>query len=192
VNFDSLIVAPITAVMDASVKSAEECVRFIKKFGFENMTGNNSGELAVMSFTYEKLTWDDKKEETTIYLPLLILMPIPYVRLDTLSVEFNVAIESGYRKAKTMSASMHAGMELETKSGQTSFNFGARVSGSLSTHKEVKVDKNYGMNLTVQVRSLAPTEKPMGLSKLVEMMQVVISQQMDFPEERPKEEKEEQ
>src|SRR5262245_7438927 len=96
IPFAHLIGAPMKAAIEAQALAAQTTIDFIHKVGFKQPRAQDSdplmsdteenadfGELRNVTFTYDKKDETDGEDATfSLTVPLLAVVPIPYIRID--------------------------------------------------------------------------------------------------------------
>lgn len=184
IPFSAMIGGPMSAVIQAQAQAAQTTIEFIQKVGFEPGTSaegttTSFGKTRSAEFTYEKLKSDGTGRETVaINVPLLSIVPIPYIRIDYTEIDFSAKINE---TIKTEDSS-NLGIGAEVSGGWAPIKFKASFSYNKSSSKSTNMDKEYQVN--VKVRAVQD-DMPAGLQKLLQMMEKAI-----FEEVKPAEESE--
>ena len=159
--FGSLIGAPLDAAIDAQAKAAVSSVKFIKSIGFDDK--NN-----VQNITFTASKGDTNSEIT---VPLLTIVPIPFIRIDEMTIDFKANVSSSTESEDKTTQST-------TKSGKFSASakylfMSAKLEGSISSKKDSSSTKNskYAVETTIDIHVHAvQDELPAGLSKMLEIL----------------------
>ncbi|NOR05022.1 MAG: DUF2589 domain-containing protein, partial [Deltaproteobacteria bacterium] len=144
IDFESMIGGPLVAVINAQAQAAMSTVNFIKEVGFKKPSaeqdagGDTSTEEPIyVSFKYPKelspyvpaVPADPAAtppvpaspavpavyETQELKVPILTILPIPFIRIDLATVDFNAKINSvEYRKTNT---NLKVSASLEAKAG---------------------------------------------------------------------------
>jgi len=185
IPFSAMIGGPMSAVIQAQAQAAQTTIEFIQKIGFESAeattasTTTSFGKTRSAEFTYEKQKSDGTGRETVaINVPLLSIVPIPYIRIDYTEIDFSAKINE---TIKTEDSS-NLGIGAEVSGGWAPIKFKASFSYNKSSSKSTNMDKEYQVN--VKVRAVQD-DMPAGLQKLLQMMEKAI-----FEEVRPSEDSE--
>lgn len=80
--FDTLIGAPLVACVSAQKQAADATFEYFKNVGFKE-DKDGSYDAAPISFTFEK---DGVMRKLT--LPLITILPIPYLQIDRVNIKF--------------------------------------------------------------------------------------------------------
>lgn len=168
--FRNIIGGPLVAAIEAQAMAAETTVDFIKGIGFEEIDGRLSA--VTLTFSYE----DSSGNFRRVIVPLLSVIPIPFIVIDTIDIQF---------KAKISASSSDS---LETSSQESSSLtgsiglFGKRISltGSYSTKKDSKAtqESKYSVEYTMDVQVHASQAGiPQGMAQILNILQDGISNQ---------------
>lgn len=178
IPFSAMIGGPMSAVIQAQAQAAQTTIEFIQKVGFEApespTTGSTSfGKTRSAEFTYEKLKSDGTggRETVAINVPLLSIVPIPYIRIDYTEIDFSAKINE---TIKTEDSS-NLGIGAEVSGGWAPIKFKASFSYNKSSSKSTNMDKEYQVN--VKVRAVQD-DMPAGLQKLLQMMEKAIFEEV--------------
>src|SRR5690348_4555487 len=93
-----MLATPLTAVIKAQALAAQTTVAFIEKVGL--VEDQASGDLSVRTaaFSFEQPVPDPRNpgavvvQETNLTVPILSLVPIPFIRVSDLNVSFEFKI----------------------------------------------------------------------------------------------------
>lgn len=100
INFESMIGGPLNAVIKAQTQSAVTSVDFIKAVGFKTDENGNVTAPVMVSFTYPKSveSTDNEGNTTTkvedykLTVPFLTMLPVPFIRIEETTIDFNAKI----------------------------------------------------------------------------------------------------
>jgi hypothetical protein len=161
IPFGSLIGGPLDAAIEAQGRAAMSSVGFIKAVGFDE-----KNKVQNISFTVKK--GDD---ETEIEVPLLTIVPIPFIRIDEMTIDFKASISSSKQSADTTTESVQKSAKIKA-SAQYLF-VKASMDASISSKKDSTStrDSKYSVETTIDVHVHAvQDELPAGLSKMLEIL----------------------
>jgi hypothetical protein len=174
IDFRKMIGGPLQAAVDAQVASSMATVDFINKVGFTTPT-DESGEpvpgarreLVMVDFTHDRkdVDADGKPVEKSTHLkvPLLAMLPIPSLRIDHVTIDFNVKLNS----VESEKTSTELGIKTELKAGFGPVSFKVSASYQRKTTTSVEVKKEYSLNVNVKA---VQDEIPAGLEKILNML----------------------
>jgi Protein of unknown function (DUF2589) len=166
IDFAKMIGGPLQAVVDAQVASSMATVNFINSVGF-TVDADGKKELVMVDFSHKRT---DIKEDGTpnpkevfVKVPLLAMLPIPSLRIDHATIDFNVKLNSV--ASSSVSSALGIGVEAGGKFGPVNFKVSASYQRKTSSNVEVK--KEYALNVNVKV---VQDEIPAGLEKILNLL----------------------
>jgi hypothetical protein len=175
IPFRHLIGAPLTAVIEAQGEAAQTTIQFVQQVGFSPTSddGKQWGDVRQVVFRYKKLAADGSLADTTLEVPVLSIVPIPFIRIEDVNIDFTAKIN-----------------ELETTQVKTALSVGSEVSGSYSSWlspvkvgfkasmsynrtstSDSKFEKEYQMRVTVRA---VQDDMPAGLAKILQILEKTI------------------
>jgi hypothetical protein len=172
IDFGKMIGGPLQAVVDAQVASALATVNFINEVGFVKKADPNDPtktikELVMVDFSHKRkdVTADGKSNDKDVFVrvPLLAMLPIPSLRIDHATIDFNAKLNSV--ASSSVSSDLGIGGEVGGKIGPVSFKVSASYQRKTSSNVEVK--KEYSLNVNVKV---VQDEIPAGLEKILNLL----------------------
>jgi hypothetical protein len=163
---------PLTAVIDAQAKAAVSTANFVNTMGFTEADTDGVKEAVMIEFTYTTTNATTGEVQTSVMgVPLLTILPVPYLRIKTCLIEFNAKI-SGFSKSETMvqsslstTMSAKAGVWFASTSMSTTFSSTVERKNSESESRE------YSMKVRVEA---VQDEMPGGLSKMLSVLEEAI------------------
>lgn len=187
IDFQSMIGGPLCAVVEAQAQSAMSTINFIKTVGFKpgDSTGDpladsNTGDPINVEFKYKKeMPKPDGTTEikdATLTVPILTIVPIPYLRVEETTIDFIAKITATeYRNVDT---SMKIDASLEAKAG---FLFAsAKLKTSFSYQRNTREGNNVSRDYSLQVKVRAVQEEiPGGMAKVLNLLESAIKEKVD-------------
>lgn len=170
-----LIGAPLTAAMDAQAQAARQTVDFIREVGFSS-TGAEElafGELQNVNFSYKKANQEGAEATFELTVPLLTIVPIPYVRIETVDVNFRATLTDFVETSTAVSAEFN--ISASASVGWRWGKFKARSSYSRKSTSESKNTSTRSYEYDVQVHAVQD-EIPGGLGKILGILENAISE----------------
>lgn len=191
-DFAQIIGAPLQAVIRAQSASALVTYDFIQKTAFEPTSGTSGGaaKLRVMAFDFGQLLGDTQggadshgtaKALSVIKVPLLTMLPIPFLRIDDMTIELNVQLHDIRSSTLTNTLVASAGtsstenLEVESSTMTTSVT-------EQNTYQEGEnTDDTYSLKVTVHA---VQDQMPGGMANVLSIFtntvqtQAVLIQQM--------------
>ncbi|MBI2514489.1 MAG: DUF2589 domain-containing protein [Opitutae bacterium] len=175
-NFESMIGGPLIAVIKAQTQSSIAAVDFIKAVGFDHDAAGAITGPTMVSFTYSKpVEQKDANGVVTVVprdykltVPFLTMLPIPFIRVEETTVDFNAKITSVNESSSSTQHGLNA--ELGGKAGWGPVSVSLKVSYSFkkSTASSEKIERTYSM--AVHVRAVQD-ELPAGTERLLSILE---------------------
>ena len=174
--FDRMIGGPLSACIDAQEQAAVSSVNFIDRVGFDPQ---NPGHVINVDFKYRR-----DGEDVVLSVPLLTIVPIPFISIDTVNISFKAALKSintedaidaDRESSYDSTNSKYLGIGSYLKSAQIQRTV---MRGSVSTKKDSVATQNsvYSIEANVDINVIARQESmPGGLAKVLEMLNQAIS-----------------
>ena len=177
IDFESMIGGPLNAVVRAQAQSAQTSVDFIKSVGFEE----DSNTPTMVTFSYMKPieSKDDQGNVTVtptkydLTVPLLTMLPIPFIRVEETTIAFNAKINSVQESTTSSSHDLNTSLSAKGGWGPVSVKVSASYSYKKSTSSTSKVEKTY--SLAVNVKAVQD-ELPAGTEKLLSILESSIGE----------------
>ena len=176
IDFKNLIGAPLISVVQAQAQSAQTSVDFIKSVGFDD---NNVPTMVTFSYMKPVESTDSNGAVTVtptkydLTVPILTMLPIPFIRVEETTIDFNAKINSV--QESTTSSSHDLNTKLSAKAGWGPFS--AKLSASYSYKKSSssgsKTERTYSM--AVHVRAVQD-ELPAGTERLLGILENAIEE----------------
>ncbi|WP_202077888.1 DUF2589 domain-containing protein [Caldalkalibacillus salinus] len=186
IPFRHLIGVPLSSVIEAQAEAAKSTIEFIEKVGFtapdDRVQVDDLQEARTITFSYERLNADGAEESVEITVPVLSIVPVPYIRIDTMDIDFSAKITE--IMTEEISSSTFTG---SSTSGRLSYSkwfspIKASFTASL-THNRTnesssasRLGQEYHMN--VKVRAVQDN-MPAGLSRVLTILERGIIEKTD-------------
>lgn len=150
---EQIIAGPMQGVIKASAMAAQTTLDFIESVGFTEENGTR--RINTASFM---------QNDTKINVPLLTLIPVPFIRIKTLKIDFGFTIKTTEVEKTSVekegSFSLGIGFSI----------FSATVKGSYKSSTENSTQNDEFAILKVQVEAVQD-EIPSGLKKLLSIFE---------------------
>ncbi|SMF13618.1 Protein of unknown function [Alteromonadaceae bacterium Bs31] len=156
-----LVSAPLIAAVKAQRLAAETTKQFI-----ESMIDENGKPIAVNFSIDKQEPGEAAGSSINVNAPLLALVPVPHLRIDSLTTKFTFEISQTYRNSKETNKSVSTSV----KSGKMLSPWvNASVQGSASSKgsKESTTNRSGQLDITVQA---SESEIPEGLARVLSLM----------------------
>ena len=149
---ENLIAAPLLAAAAGQKSLASTTASFITEVGMDD-----KGNTKSVTFNY-----DDGSEKVVLDVPLLSIINVPSLCVDSIDVEFNmeVSTQSSTKSSTDTSATVNASCGFAC--------WKASFEGKVSHHSESNRSSDTSANYTISVKG--KQEKPEGLMKVLDML----------------------
>ena len=167
--FGNLIGGPLKACVEAQADAAMTTWKFIKEVGLsEDKDGNRT--LNYVSFSYNK-----NGRQCTVNVPLLTIVPIPYIAIRDIEIAFKAKISASSSTTETTKESVEKNFSNKTKvAGGTWFvRASTEFQGGISSKKDSSAtrDSKYSVEYTMDVAVKAGQDDiPAGMAKILELL----------------------
>ena len=168
IDFASMIGGPLTAVVSAQTQAAKASVDFIKEIGFSK-DDNGKQSLNNVKFSYTKASRDENmRDNVELVVPLLTIVPIPYIRVEDTTIEFNAKINSVATQESSSSLGVDASLSAKHGWGLGGVKLKVNTSYQKSNKSGSKETKTY--SLAVRVHAVQD-EIPAGMEKVLNILE---------------------
>lgn len=173
IPFSALIGGPLGAAVDAQVKAAGATVDFIQNVG---LTGPADQRRPIqVEFVY----YVDGKE-AKLMVPLLTIVPIPYLAIDEVDIQFkaNIKAEASTYQENNSSSETSVGNKSSATfggwfaKGSTEFNANYSSKKDSKATQESKYSVEYTMDLKIHA---GQDDMPAGLAKVLNILESSIA-----------------
>jgi len=171
IDFEAMIGGPLIAVVKAQAQSAQTSVDFIQAVGFNE----DDGKPTMVEFVYSKpvetrdadgnVTSVDPKD-FKLTVPILTMLPIPFIRVEETTIDFNAKINSVQESSATSSSKLSASLSAKAGWGPVSVKLKTSYSSQKSRSSSSKIERTYSLQIhvrAVQDELPAGTERVLGI-----------------------------
>ena len=167
--FGTLIGGPLAACVEAQAKAAKSSWEFIRDVGLTD-TEDGGKKAIYVNFEYRK-----DGRSVTLSLPLLTIVPIPYMAIREIDIAFKARISAAASSSKTehKSLAVEAGMTSKVGFNALVASGSVEMSTSLSSKKDSTASRHskYSVEYTMDVSVKAgQDDMPAGMAKVLEML----------------------
>jgi hypothetical protein len=188
IPFSSLIGGPMKAAIEAQALAAQSTIEFIQKVGFKTPTGGfeptdmlledtsadaDAGELRSVTFTYSKKDETDTIAEFRLTVPLLSITPIPYLRIDEMTIDFSAKLTDAVERKTDTSFNLTSSVSGKYSSFWSPIKLEFRTSATYNTRTTTAAASKREYRLDIHVRAVQD-EMPAGLSKVLDILEDAI------------------
>ncbi|WP_067475107.1 DUF2589 domain-containing protein [Nocardia amamiensis] len=189
IPFERLIGAPMTAAIEAQAAAAQSTIEFIQKVGFKTPDGGfepadllitdtdadaDAGDLRSVTFSYEKKDENGEVSAFHLKVPLLSIVPIPYIRIDEMTLDFSAKLTDAIMRKTDTSFNLDSSVSGKFGGGfLVPFKMSFRVSSTYNTKTSKASAQKSEYRLDINIRAVQD-EMPGGLSKILDILEDAI------------------
>lgn len=169
IPFESMIGGPLNACISAQAQAAQTTWQFIQQVGLNTDKDGNRSAVEVKFF------FKNNGKDTELRVPLLTIVPIPYIAINSIDINFKANISASSSSYQEDTSSTSAGGELTVggKVGWGPFSVNLDMKANYSSKKDSKAtqDSKYSVEYTMDIAVKAGQESmPAGLAKVLEIL----------------------
>lgn len=192
IPFSQLIGSPLKAAVEAQALAAQSTIEFIHKVGFKQPNGlgaadtdlvftdvdqdADAGELRSVSFTYSKKDENGDFKEFKLTVPFLAITPIPYIRIDEITIDFNAKLTDSVERKTDSSFNLSTSVTGSYSAFWSPVKVEARVSATYNQKSGTTEKQQRDYSMQIHVRAVQD-EIPSGLSRMLDMLEEAIQDQ---------------
>jgi len=174
IPFRDLIGGPLKAAVEAQTMAAESTVQFIERVGFLPPSGSSAPGLRTVTFAYEKKDGEGMPQSFSLTVPLLAIVPVPFIRLDEVNIDFSAKLNDVVRNDSSTSSSFGVSLGVNAGWGWGSASLRASYSRTSQSSSSATYQSEY--NMSVKVRAGA-APMPEGMAKILDILEQVITEE---------------
>ncbi len=205
--FGNIIGGPMKAAIEAQALAAKSTIDFILTVGFqpksqvvEKTTGNevepisttdpffpahggmaDVGDVRNVVFEYVVKDAEGNESKATIRVPILTIVPIPFIRIDEMDIDFMAKITEQTSETRKGDEETNFKTDSNVKAGARSWwgsvSVGFNVSYSNRHSSSTEASSRYQTEMTMNVHVRAvQDELPAGLSRVLTMLESIIKE----------------
>ena len=167
-DFENIIGGPLTAVVEAQAHAAETSIEFINEVGLTFEDGRITPIKTV--FSYQKESTDEqgitRSRTHNIEVPVLAIVPIPYMVFNDVWLNFNVNLNS----VENRSHNSFTGGSVAGRGRFGGFSFSGSVAASRQKRDTGTVSKTYAMGVKIHA---VQDEMPEGMERVLNILEQV-------------------
>lgn len=203
IDFESMLGGPLVAVVNAQAQAAMSTVKFIKEAGFKRAEGDSpnaqiTNDPIYVTFKYPKEvspyvapaeeTRDDdgnivteaRDEQAAVWdemqlsVPILTMLPIPFIRIEETTIDFNAKINSIESRETERDFKIGSSAEARASWGWAAAKLNVSSSYQSKTRTGTETKRTYSM--AVHIRAVQD-EMPAGMERLLGILENAIASQ---------------
>jgi len=176
VDFFTILSGPLVAIIKAQGNAAATTVQFIKSVGFEPASESDMADSAAVSAVDNmdignarmvEFSYSNNERHGTITVPLLTIVPIPFLRFESIDVELNVKITSMDSTASSSSTSVGVSASVGATYYGVTVSVQASVSHQAKSSATNEVKREYSTRVFVHA---VQAECPEGMKKILDKL----------------------
>ncbi|HEX6247467.1 MAG TPA: DUF2589 domain-containing protein [Nocardioidaceae bacterium] len=171
---EQIIGGPLQAVIKAQSLAASTTVDFIQQVG---LTGDGTDQVArTVAFSFDRNVPDTdeagddivRSETVNLNVPLLTIVPVPFIRIATTDISFECKVSS----STINSSDMSLGVSAEASGGFWGVKVGVKSSFSYNTKSTDTVNRSATLKVDVHA---VQDEIPKGLDRILTILETAIT-----------------
>lgn len=169
IPFGSVIGGPLKACVDAQAQAAQTTWEFIKQVG---LTEDEKGSVKAINVQFEYVNGGRRM---MLNVPLLTIVPIPYIAIDEIDINFKAQISASSSQVQENSSSLNVDAGVKAKASFRGFfcKASAEMHCNVSSKKDSKAtqESKYSVEYTMDVHVHAGQDSmPAGMAKVLEIL----------------------
>lgn len=175
IPFSAMIGGPLDAAIKAQALAAQTSWEFIKNVGLYTDQSTGETKAVSVSFQYQK-----DGEMVNLIVPLLAIVPIPYIAIDTITIDFMAKIDasaSTYAEQASESEGSFKG-SADVSVGWGPFSAKVHMEGGYSSKSSSKAtqESKYSVEYTLNIHVQAGQDSmPAGLATVLNILNSAIT-----------------
>lgn len=170
IPFGSMIGGPLNACIEAQAMAAQTSWQFIQEVGLNTNPDTGQKEAVNVSFQFVQ-----NGRVVQLNVPLLTIVPIPYIAIHDIDINFkaNISASSSSVSEQSSSSALDVGAEASIGAKWGTFHMDAKMNASYSSKKDSKAtqESKYSVEYTMDVAVKAGQDSmPAGLAKVLELL----------------------
>ena len=181
IPYGTLIGAPMTAAVEAQALSAQTSLDFIRSIGFESTEdGSDFGAVRQVTFSYSRRdTTTGEETDVSLKVPLLTIVPIPYLRIDDMTIDFTSKITEEMLRSTKRDSSTEAEAELSINYSHflSPVKVGFKASISTKHSSSTATSNRYKTEHTININVRATQDDlPAGMTRVLDILESSITE----------------
>jgi Protein of unknown function (DUF2589) len=171
----------MTAAVEAQALAAQSSIDFIRTVGFEQMDDtSNFGPVRQVNFTYTSRDTTTGQDRTaSLNVPLLTIVPIPYLRIDDMTIDFTSKITEEMTRTTQRDTSVAADAELSVNYSHflSPVKVGFKASVSTKHSSSAATSNRYATEHTININVRAVQDDlPQGMNRVLDILEAAIAE----------------
>lgn len=167
---ENIIGAPLDACIKAQAQAAQTSARFIHEVGLQSKDDNGEYQAINVAFTFVQ-----NGRLTRLNIPLLTIVPIPYIAIQDIDVAFKANINAASSSSDETTSNTEYNAELSGggRWGWGLFGVNLNLKGAVSSKRDSRAtqDSKYCVEYTMDIGIHAGQDSmPGGMAKVLEIL----------------------
>lgn len=179
------------AAVEAQALAAQSTIEFIQKVGFTAPASNKldppnailadpsqparMGQLRNVTFTYQKKDENNTLNDYSLAVPLLAIVPIPYLRIDEVTIDFDAKLTDAVTQSVNTSFRLDTNVSGSFSSFWSPVKMEFRASSTYSRDTASSATQQREYNLKIRVRAVQD-KMPAGLERVLAILEAAIKE----------------
>jgi hypothetical protein len=187
IPFDYLIGAPLKAGIEAQGLAAKTTIDFIEKVGFipddpdqdpffEDETADvEGGQVRNVTFQYAKTDQNGNRANVELTVPILSIVPIPYIRIDEMTINFTAKLNDTITNVTKTGFNLQTDAKAQYRAFWSPVRLDFRVTTSYQSSRETasRYVREYQMQINVRA---VQDDLPAGLERILDLLEQTIKE----------------
>ena len=187
IPFDYLIGAPLKAAIEAQGLAAKTTIDFIEKVGFipedpdqdpffiDEQEDVEGGQVRNVTFQYSKTDENNVPATVSLTVPILSIVPIPYLRIDDMTIAFTAKLNDSIAATTKTDFALDASVSGQYRAFWSPLRLDFRVSSSYKSSRETasRYTREYQMDINVRA---VQDDLPAGLERVLDLLEQTIKE----------------
>ena len=170
IPFSSMIGGPLKACIEAQAMAAKTTWDFIQEVGLN--TDPETGEKKAVNVSFSFI---QNGREVQLNVPLLTIVPIPYIAINSIDINFKASISASSSSVNETSSSEAVDVGADITAGLKigPFHMDAKLNANYSSKKDSRAteESKYSVEYTMDIAVKAGQDSmPAGLAKVLELL----------------------
>jgi hypothetical protein len=188
IPFGYLIGEPLKAAIEAQALAAKTTIEFIEKVGFIPKDANqfslfidetkdaDTGDVRNVTFSYKKTDENNALKDVKLTVPILSIVPIPYIRIDEMTIDFTAKLTDQIESVTKTDFKLDSSVSGKFKAWWSPISMEFRTSLSYANSRATasKFVREYTMQIKVKA---VQDDMPAGLERVLDLLEQTIKEQ---------------
>ena len=187
IPFGVLIGSPMKAAIEAQALAAKTTVEFIEKVGFipadkdqdllfiDEAKDADGGKVRNVTFAYKKVDENGVGKDVSLTVPILSIVPIPYLRLDEMTIDFTAKLEDQVANTTKTDFKLDSSVKGTYKAWWSPISLEMRTSMSYANSRQTASRYTREYTMKIHVRAVQD-DIPAGLERVLDLLEQTIKE----------------